>query len=115
RKAMSCIYRTGQRFGAMHVIAVLRGEDSERIRQLGHDRLSTFGIGADLDERAWRGVLRQLVAQDLVEVDAEGYGSLRLTASSRDVLTGGRKVSMRKEAPRARRSKRAGREGAAQA
>jgi ATP-dependent DNA helicase RecQ len=106
RKAMSCIYRTGQRFGALHVIAVLRGEDSERIRQLGHDRLSTYGIGQDLDERAWRGVLRQLVALDLIEVDAEGFGSLRLTSTSRDVLTGGRRVELREEAPRTRRTRR---------
>jgi ATP-dependent DNA helicase RecQ len=106
RKAMSCIYRTGQRFGALHVIAVLRGESSERIVQLGHDRLSTFGIGRDLDERAWRGVLRQLVALGLVEVDAEGFGSLRLTAISRDVLTGGRRVELREEAERMRKSRR---------
>ncbi|GAA4870138.1 DNA helicase RecQ [Luteimonas vadosa] len=100
QKALSCVYRSGQRFGAAHVIDVLRGSDNERIRQFGHDRLSTHGIGSELDARAWRSVFRQLVASGLLEVDAEGYGSLRLTDASREVLTGGRQVMLRKEAPR---------------
>jgi ATP-dependent DNA helicase RecQ len=108
RKALSCAYRTGQRFGAAHLIDVLRGGDGERIRQLGHDRLSTYGIGKDLDERAWRGVFRQLVAQDLLQVDAEGFGSLRLTEASRAVLTGGRRVELRREEPRGKRRTRIG-------
>jgi ATP-dependent DNA helicase RecQ len=106
RKALSCAYRTGQRFGAAHLIEVLRGGDGERIRQLGHDRLSTYGIGKDLDERAWRGVFRQLVAQDLLQVDAEGFGSLRLTEASRAVLTGTQRVELRREEPRERRRNR---------
>ncbi|MCA0394866.1 MAG: HRDC domain-containing protein, partial [Proteobacteria bacterium] len=98
-KLMSCVYRTGQRFGAAHVIDVLRGSDGERIRQFGHDRLSTHGIGRDLDARAWRSVVRQLVATGLLDVDVEGHGSLRLTEASREVLTGGGRVALRKPAP----------------
>jgi ATP-dependent DNA helicase RecQ len=99
RKALSCVYRTGQRFGAVHLIDVLRGGEGERIRQFGHDKLSTYGIGNDLDAKAWRGVFRQLVAAGLLEVDAEGFGGLRLTDASRAVLTGGQTVVLRKELP----------------
>ena len=99
RKALSCVYRTGQRFGAVHLIDVLRGSEGERIRQFGHDKLSTYGIGTDLDAKAWRGVFRQLVAAGLLEVDAEGFGGLRLTDASRAVLTGGQTVVLRKELP----------------
>ncbi len=99
RKALSCVYRTGQRFGAVHLIDVLRGGEGERIRQFGHDKLSTYGIGADLDAKTWRGVFRQLVAAGLLEVDAEGFGGLRLTDASRAVLTGGQTVVLRKELP----------------
>jgi ATP-dependent DNA helicase RecQ len=103
RKALSCVYRTGQRFGALHVIDVLRGGEGEKVRQFGHDRLSTYGIGADLDERTWRGVFRQLVALGLLEVDAGSYGALRLTGESREVLAGGRRVELRREDPRVAR------------
>ncbi len=102
QKALSCVFRTGQRFGAAHVIDVLRGSDSERVRQFGHDRLSTHGIGTELDARAWRGVFRQLVAAGLLAVDSEGHGGLRLTEASRPVLQGKREVLLRKDAPRAR-------------
>ncbi|MEN1930033.1 DNA helicase RecQ [Luteimonas sp. MJ250] len=113
QKALSCVYRTGQRFGAAHLIDVLRGSESERVRQFGHDALSTYGIGTDLDARAWRGVFRQLVAAGLLEVDTEGYGGLRLTADSREVLQGRREVLLRKEAPRPARGR--GRDGEARA
>ena len=62
QKALSCVYRTGQRFGAAHLIDVLRGADTAKIRQFGHRSLSTYGIGDDLDARQWRSVFRQLVA-----------------------------------------------------
>jgi ATP-dependent DNA helicase RecQ len=97
RKALSCVYRTGQRFGAAHVIDVLRGGEGEKIRQFGHQRLTTYGIGADLDVKTWRGVFRQLVAAGLLAVDAEAYGGLRLTDASRAVLTGNQTVTLRKE------------------
>ena len=99
RKALSCVYRTGQRFGAVHLIDVLRGSEGERIRQFGHDKLSTYGIGNDLDAKAWRGVFRQLVAAGLLQVDAEGFGGLRLTDTSRAVLNGGQTVMLRRELP----------------
>jgi ATP-dependent DNA helicase RecQ len=97
RKALSCVYRTGQRFGAAHVIDVLRGGEGEKIRQFGHDRLTTYGIGADLDAKTWRGVFRQLVAGGLLEIDTDAYGGLRLTDASRAVLTGGQTVMLRRD------------------
>jgi ATP-dependent DNA helicase RecQ len=102
RKALSCVYRTGQRFGAAHLIDVLRGADTERIHQFGHDRLGVYGIGTDLDARSWRGVFRQLVALGLLEVDAEGHGGLRLAEAARPVLRGEQTVLLRKEALRKR-------------
>jgi len=108
RKALSCVYRSGQRFGAAHLIEVLRGADTERIRQLGHDKLSTYGIGADLDAAMWRGVFRQLVAASVLEVDAEGYGGLRLTASAKPILQGQQTVMLRKDSPRLRQRERGG-------
>ena len=99
QKALSCVYRTGQRFGVVHLIEVLRGGEGERIQQFGHDKLSTYGIGKDLDAKSWRGVFRQLVAAGLLEVDAEAFGGLRLTDSSRAVLTGKQAVVLRKELP----------------
>ena len=100
QKALSCVYRSGQRFGAMHLIDILRGVDNERIRQFGHEQLSTFGVGQDVDVRTWRGVFRQLVAAELLEIDAEGYGGLRLAEASRAVLRGEHAVMLRKELPR---------------
>ncbi|HEY9447970.1 MAG TPA: DNA helicase RecQ, partial [Burkholderiales bacterium] len=78
RKALSCIYRTGQRFGAVHLIDVLRGRPTERVSQWTHDRLGVFGIGGDLDEAAWRSVFRQLVALGYARPDHDAYGALRL-------------------------------------
>ncbi|WP_447729765.1 DNA helicase RecQ [Pseudoxanthomonas suwonensis] len=106
RKALSCVYRTGQRFGASHLIEVLRGADTEKVRQFRHHELSTYGIGTDLDTNTWRSVFRQLVVAGLLEVDAEGHGGLRLGAAARPVLKGERQVLMREEP--ARRPGRAG-------
>ncbi|MCD9086246.1 DNA helicase RecQ [Stenotrophomonas sp. SY1] len=106
QKALSCVYRSGQRFGVGHLIDILRGSDSERMRQLGHEKLSTYGIGRDLDARSWRGVFRQLVAASLLEVDPEAHGGLRLTDASRDVLKGRRQMMMRRENPATRERER---------
>jgi len=111
QKALSCVYRSGQRFGAMHLIDILRGADNERIRQFGHERLSVFGVGEDLDASTWRSVFRQLVAGGWLEVDAEGYGGLRLAPASREILRGERTVMLRRDLPRKKRSERE-REGA---
>ncbi len=106
QKALSAIYRTGQRFGAVHVIDVLRGKENERVLRWDHQQLGVFGIGAELDEAAWRDVFRQLVALGYVQVDHGAYGALRLTAASRPVLKGEQPVQMRRTAPRVRGRKR---------
>ena len=99
RKALSCIYRTEQRFGAVHLIDVLMGRATERVQKWNHDRLAVFGVGVDLDEATWRGVFRQLVALGYARPDHDAHGGLRLTAASRPVLKGEEKVEMRR--PRA--------------
>ncbi|MDN5843112.1 MAG: DNA helicase RecQ [Alcaligenaceae bacterium] len=114
QKMLSAIYRLwrerGQRFGAGHIIDVLRGQSTERVRQYDHQSLSVFGVGADLSVAAWRGVLRQLLALSLVTVDLEGYGTLALTADSREVLKGERTLMFKRsaEAPRRPAGRRAG-------
>lgn len=95
RKLLSAIYRVGQRFGAVHVIDVLRGIRSQRVLQWGHDRLSTFGIGAGLNEAEWRAVLRQAVAAQYVFVDHEAFNALKLTEWARPVLKGEKTVLLR--------------------
>ncbi|MEW5789905.1 MAG: DNA helicase RecQ [Pseudomonadota bacterium] len=109
--ALSCVYRTGQRFGVTHLIEVLQGKNNERIRSLGHQRLSTFGIGKELDAAQWRSVFRQLVALGFLTVDTDGYGSLRLTEACRPVLTGEQRLRLRKESkrPKARSTRRVSR------
>ena len=105
QKALSCVYRTGQRFGAAHLVDVLRGADTAKVQQLGHAALSTYGVGTELDARQWRSVFRQLLAAGLLEADIEGHGALRLTATSAAVLKGERTLSLRAEpvvAPRRR-------------
>ena len=114
RKALSCVYRTGQRFGAGHLIDVLRGSDTEKVRKFGHDKLSTWAIGADLDARQWSGVFRQLVATGLLEADVERHGALCFTADSAAVLRGERTLLLRTEQPKpARRSRDRGAAAAA--
>jgi ATP-dependent DNA helicase RecQ len=110
RKALSCVYRTGQRFGAVHVVDVLLGRNSERVLKWSHQDLSTFGIGTELDEKAWRAVFRQLVAHDMLHVDHERFGALQLTEASRAVLKGEQTVHLRKmsEGKRAATKKAAG-------
>jgi ATP-dependent DNA helicase RecQ len=106
QQALSAIYRTGQRFGAVHVIDVLLGKETERVQRWDHQHLGVFGIGTDLDDSAWRDVFRQLVALGFVNVDHAAYGALRLTAASRPVLKGEQSVEMRRTAPRVRRSRK---------
>ena len=107
QQLLSCVYRTGQRFGAMHVIDVLRGEATAKVTQRSHDKLSTFGIGAERSAREWRAIVRQCIALGLLHVDHDAYGALRLTAESRPVLKGERGVSLRawREAKRSARRK----------
>jgi ATP-dependent DNA helicase RecQ len=108
QKAMSCVYRTGQRFGVIYLIDVLLGKDNERIRRFRHDTLSTFGIGTELDARQWRSVFRQLVARGFLGVDIEGHGGLHLTESSRAILRGTETLLLRTDvAPEKRRPAKA--------
>jgi ATP-dependent DNA helicase RecQ len=88
RKALSCVYRVGQRFGIAHVVAVLRGADNERIRALGHDRLSTYGIGSDRSEQEWSSILRQLIHHGLLIQDIADFSVLKLTDAARPLLRG---------------------------
>ena len=97
RKALSCVYRTGQRFGARHVIDVLLGKENDKVRKFGHQRLSTFGIGEELGMEQWRSVFRQLVARGFLTVDLKGFGSLLLTDRSRPLLQGDAEVFLRKD------------------
>ncbi len=97
RKALSCVFRTGQRFGVSYLIDVLRGKRTSRIEQFLHDQVSTFSIGQELSEVQWRSVFRQLIARGLVAVDMEGFGSLRLTEESRPVLRGEEQIYFRKD------------------
>jgi ATP-dependent DNA helicase RecQ len=95
QKLLSAIYRVDQRFGAVHVIDVLRGADSEKIKQWGHERLSTFGIGADRSDTEWRAILRQAIAMGFVSVDHDGFNALTLTEEARPVLRGEQKILLR--------------------
>ncbi len=111
QKALSCVYRTGQMFGAAHVIDVLLGGETERVRKFHHDRLSTYGIGGELSREAWRSVIRQLVALGLLTVDVEGHGGLRLGPDCRAVLRGERRIELRRDptwrkAPKAAKPRR---------
>jgi len=110
QKMLSAVYRLwrerGQRFGAMHLIDILRGKRTDRVNQYDHQSLSVFGVGADLSEQAWRGVVRQLLAQSLLAVDHEGYGTLALTDGSRAVLKGETTLMFRREAPARKRPSR---------
>ena len=98
--ALSCVFRahraSGFHFGAGHLIDILRGSLSEKVRERGHDKLSTFGIGASLSEPEWRGVFRQLVAFGYLSVDHDGYGAFVLTEASKPVLKGEQKVTLRR-------------------
>lgn len=104
RKALSAVYRTGQRFGPAHVIEVLMGRKTEKIRQNGHDQLSVYAIGKDIPQPQWRSVFRQLLAMGYLQVDVEGHGGVYLTEESRPVLRGEKVVEMRKDPGESKRA-----------
>jgi ATP-dependent DNA helicase RecQ len=108
QKVLSCIYRTGQRFGVVHVMDVLQGKENEKVLHHGHQQLSTFGIGSDIDEAQWRSVIRQLVVRDLLRVDLEGFSALQLTDICRPVLKGEQSLHLRKEDIKAPSTKKGG-------
>jgi ATP-dependent DNA helicase RecQ len=94
RKALSCVYRVGQRFGMGHVIDVLRGSKNERLLRLGHDRLSTYGIGTDQGQEYWGSLLRHLVHQGFLQQDVGSYSVLKLNDSAWPLLRGEEKLTM---------------------
>ena len=96
RKALSCVHRTGQRFGVNYVIDVLQGKDNARIKQFEHDTISTYGIGKDLHEQEWRSVFRQLIALGYLATDFEGHGAVKLVEKSRPLLRGEIELILRK-------------------
>ena len=97
QKALSCVFRTGQRFGVTYLIDVLRGSENERILQAGHQAVSTYGIGTELSANEWKSVFRQLVANGYLRADPEGYGALQLTEECRPLLKGQQPVELRKD------------------
>ncbi|QTN40747.1 DNA helicase RecQ [Marinobacter salsuginis] len=97
QKALSCVFRTGQRFGVTYLIDVLRGSENERILQAGHHQVSTYGIGTELSVNEWKSVFRQLVANGYLRADPEGYGALQLTEECRPLLKGRQTIELRKD------------------
>ncbi len=106
QKALSAILRTGERFGLEHLVAVLRGEATERVRARGHDALPTFGVGSDLAAGHWKGVFRQLAGQGLVWIDPERHGAWRVAEGARPVLKGERRIELRDDPARPARAER---------
>ena len=104
QKALSAVVRTGGRFGAVHVVDVLLGRPTPKVAQHRHDELPTFGVGSELDEHAWRGVIRQLVAMNLLRPNVDGHGGLAPTDAAREVLRGERQLELRRLRPAARRA-----------
>ena len=97
QKALSCVHRTGQRFGVNYLLDVLMGKVDERIQRFGHDQITTFGIGKEHSVNEWRGIFRQLIARGLLAVDLEGHGALRLTDACRPVLRGEQRLWLRRD------------------
>jgi len=96
QKALSCVYRTGQRFGVSYLVDVLMGKEHDRISQFGHDKISTYGIGTELNATEWRTLYRQIIARGLLRVDVEGHGSVQLTDTARPILKGETLLTLRK-------------------
>ena len=100
RMALSAAYRSGQRFGVNHLVDILRGAETEKIKQFDHGQLSTYGVGKDLDNNQWRSVFRQLVAGGYLSVDLERFGALRLEEKCRPLLRGEQSIELRKDVKR---------------
>src|SRR6056297_2415089 len=97
RKALSAILRTEERFGAGHLIDILTGNETDKVRERGHDALPTFGVGRDLDRRTWQGVFRQMMGHDLVRPDPERHGALRMTDRARPILRDEESITLRRD------------------
>ncbi len=108
QKVLSCVYRVGERFGIKHVVDVLRGADTERIRRLGHAKLSTYGIGSDMSDTEWTSLVRQLIHRGLLLQDIGNYSVLRLTPAARPVLRGERELVLARPRIKSRSKRRSG-------
>ena len=108
QKAMSCIYRTGERFGVAYITDVLLGEETERMKNFRHDKVSTFGIGKELNRQGWKSVFRQIIAAGYAAVDMGGFGGLSLTQKGRAVLKSNDKIYLRKDLVQSKKSSRKG-------
>ncbi|MBL1269138.1 MAG: DNA helicase RecQ [Halomonas sp.] len=107
QKALSCVYRTEQRFGVTYLVDVLLGKSNERITRFGHDQLSTYGIGKDLSASEWKALFRQLIASGFLSVDMEGHGGIKLTANAKPVLRGEQSLTLRKPSNKPSKAKTA--------
>lgn len=103
RKALSAILRTGEWFGAGHLIDILTGQATEKVRERGHDKLPTFAVGRELTKAAWGAVFRQMMGRDLVRPDPERHGALRMTDAARPILRGEESITLRKDTVEAAR------------
>ncbi|MGI9331329.1 MAG: DNA helicase RecQ [Gammaproteobacteria bacterium] len=112
QKLLSAVYRTGQMFGAAHVVDVLLGKDTDKVQQHSHGQLTVFGIGADRAAQSWRSAIRQLVVQGCLRVDPERYGALVLTEASRSVLRGEQQLALREDPVVAKARRRKGKSSA---
>lgn len=101
QKALSCVYRTEQRFGASHIVDVLRGSQNEKVKRFGHDQVSTFGIGTEHSDQQWRSIFRQLIVRGYLHVDHNRYGALTLTAQSKPLLKGDVALFLREDPQKA--------------
>lgn len=97
RKALSAILRTGESFGAGHLIDILTGTSTQKIRDRGHDALPTFGVGKDMTKAAWSAVFRQMMGRDLIRPDTERHGALRMTEAARPILRGEASITLRRD------------------
>ena len=114
QKALSCVYRVGQRFGVGHVVEVLRGAQSQRIHELGHDKLSTYGLGAEHPAEAWSGLIRQLIHLGYLRQDVANYSVLKLTEAARPLLRGEARLTLAKPRLKVVAAKKAPRKAAGQ-
>ncbi|MCA8881033.1 MAG: DNA helicase RecQ [Rhodobacteraceae bacterium] len=102
RKALSAILRTGESFGAGHLIDILTGTPTEKVRTRGHDKLPTFGVGRDFSKAEWQGLFRQMMGRDLIRPDPERHGALAMTEAARSILKGEARITLRRDAAAAK-------------
>ncbi|AKO98606.1 ATP-dependent DNA helicase RecQ [Marinovum algicola DG 898] len=97
RKALSAALRTGEWFGAGHLIDIVMGNETDKVRQKGHEQLPTFGVGREFDKRGWQAVFRQMMGHDLMRPDPERHGALRMTEAARPILRGEASITLRRD------------------